>query len=201
MAKLYYRYGAMGSSKTLNLLAVAHNYKTQGKKVILIKPQLDSRFGMEKIKSRAGLEKTADILVKSDTTLDMDCFESISCILVDEAQFLSEYLINQLRDIPIKLGIPVICYGLKTDFKTRLFEGSKRLLEIADSIEEIKCTCQFCNRKAIVNLKHVNGLGTDEGPVIQLGCEELYFPACYSCYKVQIENSKKAKIKEELPVK
>lgn len=191
MAKLYYRYGTVGSAKTLNLLAVAHNYRRQGKNVILIKPELDTRFGKEKIKSRAGLEKTADILVKPDTTLDMKAFFNMSCILVDEAQFLSEYLVNQLREIVVSLQIPVICYGLRTDFKSRLFEGSKRLMELADSIEEVKCTCNFCNKKSVMNLKHVNGFATVEGPSVQLGCEELYFPVCYSCYKKQIEDAKK----------
>ncbi len=201
MAKLYYRYGTVGSAKTLNLLAVAHNYRRQGKKVILIKPELDSRFGKEKIKSRAGLEKTADILVKPDTTLDPKLFVNISCILVDEAQFLSEYLINQLRDIATTLHVPVICYGLRTDFKSRLFEGSRRLMELADSIEEVKCTCNFCNKKSVMNLKHVDGLATVEGPSVQLGCEELYFPVCFSCYKKQIEDANKIRDKQKAAVK
>lgn len=197
MAKLYYRYGTVGSAKTLNLLAVAHNYRRQGKKVILIKPELDTRFGKETIKSRAGLEKPADILVRPDTKLEINDFINISCILVDEAQFLSEYLINQLRDIATTLEVPVICYGLRTDFKSRLFEGSKRLMELADSIEEVKCTCNFCNKKSVMNLKHVDGLATVEGPSVQLGAEELYFPVCFTCYKKQIEDAKKAKIKEK----
>ena len=195
MAKLYFRYGTVGSAKTLNLLAVAHNYRNQGKNILLIKPELDIRFGKNKIKSRAGLEKTADILVRIDTKLDREKFKNISCILVDEAQFLSEYLIEQLRDITSTMDIPVICYGLRTDFKSRLFEGTKRLLELADSIEEVKCTCNFCNKKSVMNLKHVNGFATCEGPSVQLGCEELYFPVCYNCYKGQIDEAKKVKQK------
>jgi thymidine kinase len=200
MAKLYYRYGSVGSAKTLNLLAVAHNYRRQGKKIILIKPELDIRFGKDTIKSRAGLEKAADILVKPETKLDMKKFKNgnISCVLVDEAQFLSEYLIDQFRDIATTLDIPVICYGLRTDFKSRLFEGSKRLMELADSIEEIKCTCNFCNKKAVMNLKHVNGIATIEGPSVQLGCEEIFFPSCYSCYKKQVEDAKKIRNKEKI---
>ncbi len=186
MAKLYFRYGTVGSAKTLNLLAVAHNYRQQGKEVCLIKPELDTRFGKAKIKSRAGLESTADILVKPDTLLDKNLFQDIYCILVDEAQFLSESLINQLRDITLEMDIPVICYGLRTDFKARFFEGSKRLMEISDSIEEVKSTCYFCNKKSVMNLKHVNGVATIEGPSIQLGAEELYYPACYKCYKEQV---------------
>ncbi len=199
MAKLYFRYGTVSSAKTLNLLAVAHNYRNQGKKILLIKPELDTRFGKDKIKSRAGLEKNADILVKPDTQLDFKQFANISCILVDEAQFLSEYLINQLREITVVLHIPVICYGLRTDFKSKLFEASKRLMEIADTIEEIKCTCNFCNKKSIMNLKHVNGKATVEGPSVQLGCEELYFPVCFNCYKKQIDIAKKQKkLKQEV---
>ncbi|NGX28650.1 MAG: Thymidine kinase [Candidatus Anoxychlamydiales bacterium] len=197
MAKLYFRYGTVSSAKTLNLLAVAHNYRKQGKKVILIKPELDDRFGKEKIKSRAGLEKSADLLVQPDTTLDLKLFHNVNCILVDEAQFLSEYVINQLREITVILHIPVLCYGLRADFKSRLFEASKRLMEIADTIEEIKCTCNFCNKKSVMNLKHVDGFATVEGPSVQLGCEELFYPVCFNCYKKQIDDAKRLKLKEK----
>ena len=148
MAKLYFRYGTMGSAKTMNLLAVAHNYQQQDKNVLLIKPKLDSRFGVELIRSRAGIEKSADILVEADSVLDVSQFEGLHCILVDEAQFLSTSLIEQLRHVTIDMNIPVICYGLRTDFTGHLFEGSKRLLELCDTIEEVKTTCNFCNRKA-----------------------------------------------------
>lgn len=186
MAKLYFRFGTVGSAKTLNLLAVAHNYRQQGKEVILIKPALDDRFGKSHIKSRAGLEKTADILVDDDTNLLSCNFEGINCILVDEAQFISPKVIDQLREITLEHRIPVICYGLRTNFKKGLFDGSKRLLELADSIEEIKTTCAFCNRKAVYNLKHVNGVATVDGPAIDLGAEEKYFPACANCYSEQL---------------
>lgn len=186
MAKLYYRYGTVGSAKTLNLLAVAHNYRQQGKEVILIKPALDDRFGQAHIKSRAGLEKSADLLVDENTDLLSCNFEGINCILVDEAQFIPLKVIEQLREITLSHRIPVICYGLRTDFRRILFEGSKRLLELADSIEEVKTTCAFCNRKAVFNLKHVNGVATMEGPVIDLGADEKYFPACANCYSEQL---------------
>jgi thymidine kinase len=186
VAKLYFRHGTVSSAKTLNLLAVAHNYRSQGKQVVLIKPAFDDRFGSEVIRSRAGIEQAADIKVLADTQIDKKEFEGISCILVDEAQFLSVAVVEQLREISADLNIPVICYGLRTDFRTRLFEGSARLLELADSIEEIKTTCAFCNRKAVANLKHVNGVATLAGPAIDLGAEEKYYPACYSCYKGQI---------------
>lgn len=194
MAKLYFRHGTVGSAKTLNLLAVAHNYKQQGKHILLIKPELDVRFGKESIKSRAGLEMTADILVSADTKLLEMNWEGVSCILVDEAQFLSALHIEELRKITLQNDIPVICYGLRTDFRTRLFTGSLRLMELADSIEEVKATCHYCNRKAIVNLKHVNGVATLEGPVVQLGAEERYYSACYKCYNKYIEEAVKAQV-------
>ena len=134
MAKLYFRYGAMGSAKTMNLLAVAHNYEQQGKRVILIKPSIDDRFGADMIRSRTGLERKADICVAADTQIPLDTLAGVSCILVDECQFLSEYVVHQLRNITVDLDIPVICYGLRTNFKTRLFEGAKRLMEVADAI-------------------------------------------------------------------
>lgn len=186
MAKLYFRYGTVGSAKTLNLLAVAHNYRNQGKKVLLIKPGLDIRFGRDQIRSRAGLEMQADLLVDDEEALRELDLSGVSCLLVDEAQFLSEKVIDELRRISLVFDIPVLCYGLRTDFKMRLFEGSKRLMEIADSIEEVKATCHYCNRKSIFNLKHVNGVAVSEGPSVELGAEEKYFPACHRCYAEQI---------------
>ncbi|MBN1914399.1 MAG: thymidine kinase [Parachlamydiales bacterium] len=191
-AKLYFRYGAMGSAKTLNLLAVAHNYELQGKRVYLIKPEIDNRFGKEYIKSRAGLQRKADLLVNFESILNFEEFQGISCILVDEAQFISKKMVDQLRRVTIELNIPVICYGLRSDFKSNLFEGSKRLLEMADTIEEVKTTCHYCNKKATMNLRHVGGVATIEGPSIQLGTEEMYFPTCYRCYHEALQDSKKA---------
>jgi len=186
MAKLYFRHGTVGSAKTLNLLAVAHNYRQQGKEILLLKPELDTRFGREQIKSRAGLEMTADILIRPDTDLLSLDYEGVDCILVDEAQFLPASAIEQLREISVKRGIPVICYGLRTDFRSHLFEGSRRLMELADSIEEVKATCHFCTRKSIMNLKHVNGVATVDGPTIQVGAEETYLPSCYHCYQAHL---------------
>jgi thymidine kinase len=186
MAKLYYRYGTVGSAKTLNLLAVAHNYEQQGKRALLIKPALDDRFGKSKIRSRAGLERDTDLLVEPGTEIDRALLEGVDCVLVDEAQFLSDGIVDQLRRITIDPGIPVICYGLRTDFRTELFAGSKRLLEVADRIEEVKTTCAFCNKKAINNLKLKDGAPTLEGPSVDLGAEEKYLPACYRCYLEKI---------------
>ena len=194
MAKLYFRYGAVGSAKTLNLLAVAHNYRQQRKRILLIKPALDDRFGKNNIKSRAGLETEADILVDEKTNLLLFKFDDVNCLLVDEAQFLSKAIVDQLRQISMEKGIPVICYGLRTDFRTHLFEGSRRLLEVADSIEEVKSTCHYCNRKAVLNLKHVNGKATRRGATIQVGCEETYLPACCSCYFSQVLQEEKEEL-------
>ena len=182
MAKLYFRYGTVGSAKTLNLLAVAHNYTQQHKKVLLIKPALDDRFGVQMVHSRAGLEKPADLLVGDDTRLDLEAMGDVDCVLVDEAQFLSPSLVDQLRRLSCEHGVPVICYGLRTDFRAGLFHGARRLMEVADSIEEIKTTCYYCNHKAIYNLKLADGVPTRQGPTIDLGTEEKYLPTCAACY-------------------
>ena len=185
--KLYFRYGTMNSSKTANLLMVAHNYKQQGKNVLLLKPIIDNRFGNSTIKSRCGLEYEADYLIEKDDhylkNIDRSILDNISAILVDEAQFLTKEQIDELRIITQK--VPVICYGLRTDYKTNLFEGSKRLMEIADSIEEIKtiCTFSFCAKKAIVNLKYSNNKIIKEGTnEIDLGSEEKYLGSCWYCW-------------------
>ena len=182
MAKLYFRYGTVGSAKTLNLLAVAHNYALQDKRAFIIKPELDDRFGKEVVHSRAGLEKPADLLVKEDTQLDPAQFTAVDCVLEDEAQVLSRAMVEQLRGLTWDPGVPVICYGLRTDFRTGLFPGALRLMEAADSIEEVKTTCAYCNRKAVFNLKLADGVPTLAGPTIDLGTEEKYLPTCARCY-------------------
>ncbi|MFK8000135.1 MAG: thymidine kinase [Polyangiales bacterium] len=183
MAKLYFRYGTMDSAKTLNLLAVAHNYRKQGKSCLLLKPKLDDRFGASKIRSRAGLEAEADLLLEPGTPLPIERLKTEDCILVDEAQFLPEATIEELRDLTIDHGVPVICYGLRTDFLSRLFPGSRRLLELSDSIEEIKVTCYDCGRKAVFNLRLVDGKGVFAGPQVQLGGDEKYVPTCAVHYR------------------
>lgn len=182
MAKLYFRYGTMDSAKTLNLLAVAHNYRKQGKRCVLMKPRLDDRFGAAEIKSRSGLEGKADYLLDPDTTLPFDELRDLDCVLVDEAQFLDESIIDQLRDLTVH-GVPVICYGLRTDFQAKLFPGSRRLFELADSIEEVKVTCYYCGRKAVFNLRVVDGKGVFAGPQVQLGADEKYVPVCWQHYR------------------
>lgn len=190
MAKLYFRYGTMGSAKTLNLLAVAHSYQLQQKKVLVLKPRLDTRFTQDSVRSRAGLEKPADLLVEDETRLTPELLKPLSCILVDEAQFLHPSFIEHLRDISRDMNIPVICYGLRTDFRTQLFPGSKRLLELSDSIEEIKNTCHYCNRKSIYNMRVINGKGVLEGPQILLGAEETYLSVCSKCYHEQTQSNR-----------
>lgn len=178
MAKLYFRYGTMDSAKTLNLLAVAHNYRKQGKSVALVKPKLDDRFGQELIRSRSGLEAEADYLLDASDPVPAAALGELDCVLVDEAQFLSEAQIEAFRDLSLDQGVPVICYGLRTDFRGFSFPASRRLFELADSIEEVKVTCQLCNRKASFNLRIVDGEATFEGPQVKLGAEEHYMPVC-----------------------
>jgi thymidine kinase len=190
MAKLYFRYGVVGSAKTLNLLAVAHNYRQQGKEVLLVKPAVDVRFGLGVIKTRAGLEMPADVIAECGATvLPLPALDAISCILVDEAQFLNTEIIEQLHAVShlamapgAPNGIPVICYGLRTDFRKELFPAAARLLALADTIEEIKTTCVDCNKKAVFNLKLVRGLATLAGPSVELGAEDKYLPVCAGCY-------------------
>jgi len=182
MAKLYFRHGTMGSAKTMNLLAVAHNYRAQGKRVMLLKPGLDTRFSDKSIVSRSGLAIEADMLLDRSTVLDPREFAGLDCVLVDEAQFLSPSVIEDLRRITVDPGVPVICYGLRTDFQTKLFPGAQRLMELADRIEVVKVTCQYCSKKAICNLRFVNGTPTVRGPQIQLGADEHYAPVCWGHY-------------------
>lgn len=182
MAKLYFRYGTMDSAKSMNLLAVAHNYRKQGKRVLLLKPRLDDRFGAATIASRSGLSAEADLLVDADTVLDAAVFAGLDCVLVDEAQFLPPVIVEQLRRATVDHGVPVICYGLRTDFRTRLFPGSQRLLELADRIEEVKVTCQYCQKKAVFNLRMIDGRAVTDGPQVQLGADDSYAPVCWKHY-------------------
>jgi len=182
MAKLYFRYGTVGSAKTLNLLAVAHNYRQQGKKALILKPSVDTRYGFTLVKSRAGLEANADLVLEDGGETPPGMMDGVSCVLVDEAQFLAPSTVDHLRVLTNDPGVPVICYGLRTDFTGKLFEGSRRLMELADSLEEIKVTCAFCNRKAILNMRLVDGKPVSVGPQLLLGADESYSPACYPCY-------------------
>lgn len=186
MPKLYFRYGTMNSSKTANLLMVAWNYTSQNRKVLLVKPLVDIRFGKDMISSRAINGVKADLVMEPSmcnfNTIDM---EHIQCILVDECQFLSIQNIDALREVSQK--VTVICYGLRTDYRCILFEASKRLFEVADEIEEIKTICVSCTKKAIINAKFFMNntekvIIQDGSSEIELGCEEKYQPMCWKCW-------------------
>lgn len=192
MAKLYFKYGAMGSSKTANALITKFNYEERGMKVWLIKPSIDVRDGADAVRSRIGLEARAEII-----TPDKNLFEEYQnhadchVIIADECQFFVAEQIDQLRQIVDKLDIPVLCYGLRTDFLTKLFEGSRRLFEVADSITEIKTICT-CGKKAIVNARiDENGKVVTEGGQILLGGNDSYVAMCHSCWKNTIEKQRR----------
>lgn len=188
MPKLYFRYGVMNSSKSANLLMVAWNYRLQCRKVLLVKSIVEDRFGMNIIRSRAmGSGVEADLIIDQEwSAFEKVETDGLACVLVDEAQFLSEKNVDALRELAKR--VPVICYGLRTDYRTRLFEGSKRLLEVADVIEEIKNVCVNCDRKAIINAKFCIKENGDKvilrnGPSdLDLGAEEKYQPMCWNCF-------------------
>lgn len=191
MAKLYFKYGAMGSSKTANALITKFNYEERGMKVWLIKPEIDSRDGKDVVRSRVGLQAKAFVISRGTNVFEEfknhnDCH----VIIADECQFFSSEQINQLRKIVDELDIPVLCFGLRTDFLTNLFEGSKRLFEIADSINEIKTICS-CGNKAIVNARICNGKVVTEGGQILLGGNDSYIAMCHHCWKKSTESEEK----------
>ena len=190
MAKLYFRYGAMGSGKTMDLLKVAYNYEERNQKVLLFSPTKDDRYGVGIITTRIGLQRESLI-----TSEDMNIFEfvgnyneKVDAILVDEAHFFTKDQIYQLSDVVDFLNIPVMCYGLRSDFKTNFFPGSAALMAIADSIEEIKTVCE-CGKKAIINMRFVNGKAVTEGEQIEIGGNESYKSVCRKCYKKYIKDS------------
>ena len=188
MSKLYFRYGAMNSGKSTHLMQVAHNYEERGKRVILIKPSTDKKGG-DKLVSRLGVERKVDILCEKK----MDIYEEIKkwqevkfkidCILVDEVQFMTKEQVDQLFKIAVVLDIPVICYGLRTDFMMEGFEGSTRLLLLAHSIEEMKTICK-CGRKAILNGRKINDEFVFEGEQVAIDNIDnvQYESLCGHCY-------------------
>ena len=188
MSKLYFRYGALNSGKSTHLMQVAHNYEERGMKVILIKPATDKKGG-DKLVSRLGVERKVDILCLEK----MNIYEEIqkwqevkfkvNCILVDEVQFMTKEQVDQLFKIAVVLDIPVICYGLRTDFMMEGFEGSTRLLLLAHSIEEMKTICK-CGRKAILNGRKINGKFVFEGEQVAIDNIDnvQYESLCGHCY-------------------
>ena len=173
MAKLYFRYGAMGSSKTANAVMVQYNYQERGQRALMLKPRLDNRDGERFVGSRAGLRAPCSYVEEMDALPLKD----YHCIIVDEAQFLSKAQVQKLVDVVDQLHIPVICYGLRTDFRGELFEGSQWLLAWADTIEEIKTVC-WCGRKATNNARVLGGRVVKDGQQILLGGNESYVALC-----------------------
>lgn len=185
MATLYFRYGTMNSGKSAHLLMVYHNYKEQGKSVVIFKPSLDTRSG-EFVGSRALNTKEKAIVVgmtDKDKMFDHVAQHKPSCVLVDEVQFMSEKQIDELGEIVDLLDTPVICYGLLTDFQSNLFSGSRRLIEIGARLEEIKTVCWHCSKRAVYNMRINDGNPVFTGEQVKIGGNEGYRPVCRSCYK------------------
>ena len=185
MAKLYFKYGAMGSSKTAQALITKYNYEENDLKVWLIKPSADTRDGKQVLRSRIGLEAEVevippdmDILARFDETRRGSC----NVIIVDECQFLTEQQIDELRSVVNDRNVSVMCFGLRTDFQTKLFPGSRRLMELADEIQEIKTMCD-CGAKATVNAR-IDGSGhiITQGEQVVLGGNDSYIAMCHKCY-------------------
>ena len=196
MAKLYFKYGAMGSSKTAQALITKYNYEENDLKVWLIKPSADTRDGAEVLRSRIGLEAEVEVIPP-----EADIYARFlggkarrsDVIIVDECQFMTEKQIDQLRAIVDDHNIPVMCFGLRTDFQTHLFSGSRRLMEIADTIQEIKTICD-CGAKATVNARVNDGYIVTEGAQVVLGGNDSYIAMCHKCYIRGIREHKKIKL-------
>ena len=196
MAKLYFKYGAMGSSKTAQALITKYNYEENDMQVWLIKPSADIRDGADILRSRIGLQAQVEVM-----TPNMDIYKVFQnkwqkpchVIIVDECQFLTEDQIDQLRAIVDDFAVPVLCFGLCTDFQTKLFPGSRRLMELADCIDEIKTMCD-CGAKATVNARINDGYIVTEGAQVVLGGNDCYIAMCHRCYKNGIREHKKIKL-------
>ena len=181
--KMYFYYGAMGSSKTANALMTRFSWEDKGKKVALLKPSIDNRDGVDIVKSRAGLMAKAILIYPDSNICDVlpDPVEEYDNLIVDEAQFLSMAQVDELREIADH-GTFVMCYGLKADFLGNLFEGSKRILELADSLREIVTMCP-CGKKAIMNARYSGNKILYEGEQVVVGGNESYMALCHRCYK------------------
>ena len=195
MAKLYFKYGAMGSSKTAQALITKYNYEENGLKVWLMKPSADIRDGATVLRSRIGLAAQVAVM-----TPEMDIYDLFvrtrqdsNVIIVDECQFLTPAQIDQLRAIVNDFNVPVLCFGLRTDFQTKLFPGSMRLMELADVIEEIKTMCD-CGAKATVNARVSDGFVVTEGAQVVLGGNDSYIAMCHRCYIQSIREHRKIKL-------
>ena len=196
MAKLYFKYGAMGSSKTAQALITKYNYEENGLKVWLIKPSADVRDGVDVLRSRIGLEAKVQVIPPEANVYEIFRQERSDCdvLIVDECQFMTPDQIDQLREIANDYDIPVMCFGLRTDFLTKLFPGSMRLLEVADTIQEIKTICD-CGNKATVNARiDENGHIVTQGAQVQLGGNDSYIAMCHRCWLRGIRENRTIKL-------
>lgn len=187
MAKLYFKYGAMGSSKSAQALITQFNYEELGMSVWLIKPSVDTRDGADIVKSRIGLMRHARIITpEQNVAEEYKKAGKFDVIIADEAQFMTPEQIDQLRGIVDEENVPVLCFGLRTDFLTHFFPGARRLMELADSITEIKTVCS-CGSKATVNARiDEKGRVVTEGSQILLGGNDSYIAMCHRCWKKKI---------------
>lgn len=187
MAKLYFRYACMGAGKSIDLLKVAYNYEERGHKVMLLTAEIDDRFGKGKITTRIGVSRDAHTFGINTNLYELcNSLDYVpACVLIDEAQFLTKQQVDELTDIVDDLDIPVICYGLRSDFRNELFEGSRALLAISDKIEELKTICD-CGKKATCNIRMVDGKATISGDQIFIGNLE-YKSVCRKCYKERVK--------------
>ena len=188
MAKLYFKYGVMGSSKSAQALITKFNYEELGMTVWLIKPSIDTRDGADVVKSRIGLSATAQVITPGeDIIAAYRAAGKHDVIIADEAQFFTPAQIDQLRTLVDEDDLPVLCFGLRTDFLTHFFQGAQRLMELADSLTEIKTVCA-CGRKATVNARiDENGRITTEGSQVLLGGNDRYVAMCHKCWKERIK--------------
>lgn len=180
MAKIIFYYGTMGSSKTANALMIKHNFEDRGRKAILLKPKIDTRDGARIVRSRVGIESECGI-VEEFLKNPVDC----DCIIIDEAQFMTAKQVDDFAFYADSFGIPVLCFGLRTDFQGILFEGSKRLMEIADNIEEITTIC-WCGRKARFSARVLDGVVVKSGGQIMLGGDDKYVPLCRKHFTLEM---------------
>ncbi len=188
MAKLYFRYGAMNSGKSTALMQVAHNYEERGMRVLILKPSIDTKGG-ERLVSRLGVERRVDLAVRPEMDPlrlvrdDIEAHGPLACVLTDESQFFTAWQAERLFLVTVECGVPVICYGLRTDFSLQGFPGSTRLLELAHNIEEMKTICH-CGRKAMFNGRKVGGAFVFEGDQVAIDTENdvTYESLCPQCY-------------------
>ncbi|MEO3946541.1 thymidine kinase [Gorillibacterium sp. CAU 1737] len=187
MAKLYYRYGTMNSGKSMDILKIANNYEEQGKSVLIFTSVVDTRHGIGKVTSRVGFQREALLLDEHMVERVKEAMPD--CVVIDEAQFATTHQIDRMAEIVDQLNIPVIAYGLMTDFQGKMFEGSKRLLELADRIEEIKTVCWYCNSKARFNTRFQGEKAVFTGEQLDIGGNDKYRPLCRKCYRKEKEKS------------